>query len=193
MSDYAPDPKKQIVYTNLQNKTLSDVTADDIQKLTDPTFIQATNQDALITYNIVNQAAMRNGQPMPNTGGIEQYTQTSDTNCAEIRPPKGEVWKIQGIAIRNTVSPTGTNNYYSFLSSAETLASSPSIPAISNDDLYYSVISSASTNLPTESVFEEVFQPFVINHNMFLRMWSDFDNPGTGNETKYLVGYIRLR
>ena len=43
---YAPNPKKQPVYNNLQNKTLASVEAADIQKLTDPTFIQSSNQDA---------------------------------------------------------------------------------------------------------------------------------------------------
>ena len=76
MSNYAPDPTNEEIYNNLQNKTLSSVSAEDIQKLTDPTFLQSTNQDAIITYNIVNEAAMRDGQPMPGTS-------------------PGEVWVIQ--------------------------------------------------------------------------------------------------
>ena len=193
MSNYAPDPKKESIYSALAQKTLSDVTAGDIELQTDPVFIQAANQDALLTFNTINQAAFRDGLPMPNTGEVKVYTQTSDANCAEIRPPKGEVWKIQGISIRNTVTPTGNNNYYTFLSDPTSLANSPAIPSINNLDLYYSVLASASSNLPTESVFEEVFQPFVISHNMFIRMWSDFDNAGSGNEVKYMVGYVNLR
>lgn len=181
------------IYEQLNTKTLSDVSAENIMNITDKTHIQFQNEFDLERYNLINKATYRDGQPMPNTGEVKVYTQTSDSDCAEIRPPKGEVWKIQGISIRNTVTPTGNNSYYSFLSDAVSLANSPGIPSINNLDLYYSVLTSASTNLPTESVFEEVFQPFVINHNMFLRMWSDFDNAGTGNETKYMVGYIRLR
>jgi hypothetical protein len=193
MSNYAPSPSKKPIYQNLATKSLSEVTAEEIQTITDPVKLASINQDALIVNNIVNEAAMRNGLPMPDTGEIKVYTQTSDSNCAEIRPPKGEVWKIQGISIRNTVTPTGSNNYYTFLSDATSLANSPSIPSITNLDLYYSVLTSSSANLPTESVFEEVFQPFIINHNMFVRMWADYDNMGGGNVTNYIVGYVRLR
>ena len=92
---YAPNPKKQPVYTNLQNKTLASVEAKDIQQLTDPTFIQATNQDALMTYNTINKAAMRDGSPMPETSVIV-VASTSDSGVAVTlkRPNQGEVWMI---------------------------------------------------------------------------------------------------
>ena len=96
ISDYAPDPKKQQVYENLQNKTLSNVQAGDIQRLTDPTFIQATNQDALLTYNTINQAAMRDGSSMPGTATIK-LAQVTDSGVAVdvFTPGKGEVWCLQ--------------------------------------------------------------------------------------------------
>ena len=103
MSNYAPDPKKQLVYTNLQNKTLSNVSADDIDKLTDPTFLQATNQDALITYNIINQSAFRNsGTPMPNTGIIKSVTATDNGTLTVFRPNLGEVYLVSGADITAT-------------------------------------------------------------------------------------------
>ena len=96
MSDYAPDPKKQLVYDNLQTKTLANVTALDIQRLTDPTFIQATNQDALLTYNIVNKAAMRDGSAIPETMVIGVGTTTdSGVGVNIFTPQRGEVWAIQ--------------------------------------------------------------------------------------------------
>jgi hypothetical protein len=105
MSNYAPNPEQEKVYDNLQNKTLGNVTAADIQKLTDPTFIQATNQDALITYNIVNKAAMRDGQPMPNTQKIVQSTYTDTGSNDFFVPNDGEVWKIVG---GDTIGTGGT-------------------------------------------------------------------------------------
>jgi len=101
MSNYAPDPLKEQVYTNLQNVTLSTVSANDIQKLTDPTFLQATNQDALLTYNLINQAMMRNDSaPLPNKG---QVVQTSgDSDRIQFRPAVGEVWKLNGGDILST-------------------------------------------------------------------------------------------
>ena len=95
MSNYAPDPLKEKVFTNLQNKTLGNVGAEDIQKLTDPTFIQATNQDALITYNIVNAAAMRDGAPMPETSVVVQAVATDSGVAVTVKAPlDGEVWMI---------------------------------------------------------------------------------------------------
>tara|TARA_R110002074_G_scaffold388737_2_gene571621 strand:- start:151 stop:663 length:513 start_codon:yes stop_codon:yes gene_type:complete len=96
MSNYAPDPRTEKVYDNLQNKTLADVTAEDIQKLTDPTFIQATNQDALLTYNTINQAAMRDGGFIPGTSQIVKLDMTDNVDYTLFTPSKGEVWALMG-------------------------------------------------------------------------------------------------
>ena len=192
MSDYAPDPKKQIVYTNLQNKTLSDVTADDIQKLTDPTFIQATNQDALITYNTVNKAAMRDGNVMPNTGGIASYVQSYGGVAINIIPPKGEVWKIMGICISNVPNVTGSNNYYTFLSDPTQTTASGNTPSGTNE-VFYSSFSSSSNLLGTETIFEEVFQPLILTSEMYMRMYSSMANVGTSATVIYNVAFMRLR
>jgi len=191
MSNYAPDPMKEKVYDNLQNKTLADVTASDIQSLTDPTFIQATNQDALLTYNIINQAAMRDGGIMPNSGGIETQTQTDNTLYVSFRPPNGQVWKVMGMSAHNTASPTGTNVYNTFLSDPVTAAIADVPSAV--DDVYYSSVSSSSTNLLTESLFEEVFQPFFITNSMFIRIGSTMANVGAGGTVKFHLAYMRVR
>lgn len=95
MSNYAPNPKKQSVYDNLQNKTLSNVGAADIGTQTDPTFLQAENQDALITYNTINQAAMRDGSPMPNTSVIVVASATESGTAVTVKAPNNsEVWMI---------------------------------------------------------------------------------------------------
>jgi len=107
---YAPNPKKQPVYTNLQNKKLSDVSGKDIQQLTDPTFIQASNQDALLTYNIINQAAMRDGLPMPDTQQIVQATYTDTGSNDFFIPQQGEVWLLVG-GDTVTSGGTGTINF----------------------------------------------------------------------------------
>ena len=187
---YAPNPKNQKVYRNLQNKKLSDVTAKDIQQLTDPTFIQATNQDALITYNMLNKAMMRDGGIMPDEGGIITQTQTSGSVAIQFRPPKGEVWKVMGISINNTETPTGTNAYYWFLSDdASNLSDLPSTLR----EVFYSSFSSSSTTLAAETVFEEVFQPFYITNSMYIRMYSNMSNVGTGGNVDFRLAYMRVR
>ena len=111
---YAPNPKTQKVYRNLQNKKLSDVTAKDIQQLTDPTFIQATNQDALITYNMLNKAMMRDGGPMPNTSFNTQVTITasgSGNGQVVFTPELGEVWSIQGMTFQESLSSGNATMY----------------------------------------------------------------------------------
>ena len=102
-NNYSPDPRKQAIYTNLQNFKLSDVSAKNIQQLTDPTFIQSTNQDALITYNTINKAAMRDGLPIPNTCKIELVsTSDSGVKIDLFQPAKGEVWMLQSMTTSAT-------------------------------------------------------------------------------------------
>tara|TARA_R110002072_G_scaffold67576_1_gene165646 strand:- start:1423 stop:1986 length:564 start_codon:yes stop_codon:yes gene_type:complete len=187
MSDYAPDPKKQLVYTNLQNKTLADVTADDIQKLTDPTFIQATNQDALITYNIVNRAAMRDGTPMPLSGKIALYTQTDDNDYQYFQPPKGEVWRVVGVSALNSANLTGgnSNSYYSYLTTDDQVSLANS--------LFYQSTGSGSTNVGFETLFEKANNPLIMDHNMFLLMYSNMAYSAVGATVTFKVAYVRLR
>ena len=118
-NNYSPDPRKQAIYTNLQNFKLSDVSAKNIQQLTDPTFIQSTNQDALITYNTVNQAAMRDGSPMPNTMKIVSTTVTDNTLTTGFTVNKGEVYQLNTIGATVT-SPSGANTYEFFMTGTNT-------------------------------------------------------------------------
>ena len=98
------------MYTNLQNKTLADVTSTDIQRLTDPTFIQATNQDALITYNMVNQAMMRNDSGvLPNKGKIVQTS--GDNDRLQFQPESAECWRFAGGDILASGGTTFTVNF----------------------------------------------------------------------------------
>ena len=126
MSNYAPNPSFEKVYDNLQNKTLANVSAEDIQKLTDPTFIQATNQDALLTYNTINQAAMRNGGPMPNTIKIISTTVTDNTLTTGFTVNKGEVYQLMTIGA-TVDSPSGANTYEFFMTGTNTAGSTKSI------------------------------------------------------------------
>ena len=191
MSNYAPDPKKERIYSDLATIPLSEVTAEQIETLTDPVTLSASNQDALITMDIVNKAAMREGTPMPNTGEIKSYVQ-SDANVAiNIAPPKGEVWKIQGISIQNEPNVTGTNAYYSWLSDPTQTAASDTPSG--TREVFYSSFTSASNLLGTETIFEEVFQPFIVTSEMYVRMYSNMAAVAAGGTVTYKVGYLRLR
>ena len=191
IGNYAPNPEAQDIYKGLAQQKLSDVTASQITNLTDPVFIQAENQDRLITMNIINEAAMRNGQVMPNTGGILAYTQTVANEAVNIIPPDGEVWKIMGICIQNSATPTGSNNYYTFLSDPTQTAID--VTPSANREVLYSVFSSSSLTLGTETIFEEVFQPLLITSQMYLRLYSSMSNVAGGASVAWRIGYMRIR
>ena len=189
MSNYAPNPKKQSIYEGLAQKKVSDVTAEEIELFTDPTFIQAENQDALITYDIINKAILRRGLPMPDEGTIIQYTQNNDSEQAVIRPPKGEVWEIMNISASNVPSVTGSNTYYTFFSSPATVISNP-VPGATNDS-WVSSTSNASNVVAAETLFEEKFTPLYVTNTMFLRLYSTMDNVGTSAIVNWNVAYVR--
>jgi len=179
------------IYTQLNTKKLSTVTAEEIMNITDPTHIEFENQYDLERYNLINKALMRDGNVMPNTGGIESYTQSDANVAVNIIPPNGEVWKIMGIGITNSLAPTGTNAYYTFLSDPTQTALNVT-PAASRD-VFYSSFSSASTTLATETVFEEVFQPLLITSQMYLRMYSNMSAVQAGATVAYKVAFMRIR
>ena len=110
MSNYAPDPKKERIYSDLATIPLSQVTSTQISTLTDPVTLSASNQDALITMNIVNKAAMRDGQPMPETQKLVQATYTDNGSNDFFVPSKGEVWILVG-GDTVTSGGTGTINF----------------------------------------------------------------------------------
>ena len=115
MSNYAPNPSKKPIYTNLATKSLEDVTADDIQTITNPVKLASVNQDALIVNNIVNEAAMRNsGRPIPETMRIELTSSSSDGSKVDIiTPEKGSVYEIYaGQAVVTGISGSVIHEFY---------------------------------------------------------------------------------
>lgn len=121
IGNYAPNPEAQEIYKALAQQRLGEVTGSQIATQTDPVFLQAANQDNLITMNIINEAAMRNGLPMPDTQKIIQTTYTSTGDDAIFfQPPKGEVWMLVG---GDTLGSGGTGTInWSLKDSAGTLA-----------------------------------------------------------------------
>jgi len=194
---FADRPEESSIYQDLKTVTLQDLTPDQFDALKARMFAEGVNglEDEyrrLLLLGLASDKISTSG-PIPDAGKIQIYTQSSDAESALVRPPKGEVWKIQGISTRAVSAPTGSSTYYTFLSSQDQLDTSPAIPTVVNMDLYYSVLTSASQYLPTESIFEEVFQPFLIDHGMFVRLWCDFDGIAAGTDVKWIVGYQRIR
>jgi hypothetical protein len=179
MSDYAPNPEAQDIYKGLAQQRLSEVTASQITNLTNPVFLQAENQDDLITMNIINQAAMRNGAPMPNTFDVFKIeVDTSGAGVAKFgddlsEVPQGEVWQIYGFSI----SPSGVSGSVS----VEVRIFGPS----GSSTEFLSGSSSSGSSYP----LQEDFGPFYIGAGSKIQ----FESTGTFTTMQLRYCAIRVR
>tara|TARA_R110000823_G_scaffold195196_1_gene326515 strand:+ start:179 stop:721 length:543 start_codon:yes stop_codon:yes gene_type:complete len=180
MSNYAPDPGKEEIYNNLQNKTLSSVSAEDIQKLTDPTFIQSTNQDALISYNIVNEAAMRNGLPIPNSSAIQIKTITDNSTQEIFRPSIGEVWQLMGASFARTAGD-GSSVYTLYLNDED------------NNLVYWFYASSSDQNVSFSADGNFPDMPMYFDNNVFLAGAASNGASGGGIGGSWKIAVVRVR
>lgn len=189
MSNYAPNPKKLKVYQNLQNFKLSTVTAQDIDKLTSPTFIQDTNQDDLISYNLINRAAMRDGGPMPGTSKVVTTAALADTGTVVVfRPEIGEVYQLMAMSL----DPDGTNNAHrgiGYLVDFSTLADSAAPTNLSGAS--FVEIFDASLTTSAESLTYDT--PLFIDRNTFFALNVVTLDTASGDTLKLKIAMIRIR
>ena len=101
-------------FDNLNTKTLGDNAASTIQALTDPVHLQKSNSDLLDSIIQVNEAGMRDGSPMPDTGVINTVTVTDNTRTIIFTPEKGEVHQFLGIS-GYTTGGSGSRVYQLYL------------------------------------------------------------------------------
>jgi hypothetical protein len=190
MSNYAPDPKKQLVYTNLQNKTLSDVSATDIQRLTDPTFIQATNQDALLTYNTINTAAFRNDScPIPGTSKLIKATATDSNKTLLFTPNEGEIWQLLGATVLADSGPGETVTYYLYARHGV----DGSGPPEDEFDIYLGAESSGSTLVSLSEWFQDIGGNGTFTIDNKTTLYVETSAMGTANRFDFYLLMVRLR
>jgi len=97
------------IFSNLNPKTLTSVTATDINTTTRDVHIERKNLDALKTTVLVNQATLRaDGGPIPGSGlfftaTAEDASETLDLFLGDDYP--GAVWKLGGVSL----DPNNTN------------------------------------------------------------------------------------
>lgn len=94
------------LFENLTTKTLSTVSASNIDALTRDIHLEKKNLDALHTTVLVNDASMRDGQPIPGSCSIKTVTVSDDTRTTLFEPEAGSVYVIQSITV-NWTSKTG--------------------------------------------------------------------------------------
>ena len=188
-NNYSPDPRKQAIYTNLQNFKLSNVSAKNIQQLTDPTFIQSTNQDALITYNLVNKAAMRDGGPMPGTSQVVNTGNLDDTQTVVVfRPAVGEVWQLMAMSL----DPNGSNAAHrgiGYLVDFSSL-SSPSTPTNLSGANFVEIFD-ASLSTAAESLTYDT--PLYLDHNTYFALSVVTLDTAAGDTLALKIAMIRVR
>jgi len=189
LSNYAPDPKKESIYSALAQKTLSDVTAADIELQTNPVFIQAANQDALLTFNTVNQAAMRDGGPMPATSQVVNTGNLDDTGTVSVfRPAVGEVWQLMAMSL----DPNGSNAAHrgiGFIVDFSSLASSSDPTNLSGAN--FVEIFDASLSTSAESLTYDT--PLYLDHNTYFALNVVTLDTSAGDTLALKIAMIRVR
>ena len=92
------------IFSNLNPKTLSSVTATDINTTTRDVHIERKNLDALKTTVLVNDASMRaSGTIIPGTGAVKlSELVTDNTRTTWFQPNPGEVWVVDAAGLRWT-------------------------------------------------------------------------------------------
>jgi len=127
------------IYTQLNTKKLSSVTAEEIMNITDPTHIEFENEFNLERYNLINKALYRlDSAPLPNKGIVIQTT--GDNDRIQYQPPLGEVYRFAGGDILEQGTATFTVNFQlrdldgniAFIGSASSTGQEP----ITTDNLY---------------------------------------------------------
>jgi len=179
MSNYAPDPKKERIYSDLATIPLSEVTAEQIQTLTNPVTLSASNQDALITMNTINRSAMRDGMAMPDTGIIVKVTSTDNATLTILKPNPGEVWQL------NAASATATGGAVRFKLGLIT----GDVPDITSDFVEIADVSPTSTS--TQFSFVDLPGPLYVDSKTWMVI--NFSSLGVGEEGDCRVAFVRVR
>lgn len=180
MGNYAPNPNTQDIYNQLATISLNDVTAEQIQKLTNPVTISSDNQDSLLTMNTVNRAAMRDGMPMPDTGAIQIKTISDNTTQEIFRPQVGEVWQLMGVSFQRTAGD-GSSVYTMYICDDD------------GNEVYWFYASSSDTvvSFSADSNFPDF--PMYYDNKMFLKGAASNGAGGGGIGGSWKIAVIRIR
>jgi len=179
MSNYAPNPNNQDIYNQLATIPLSEVTAEQIEKLTGPVTLSSNNQDSLLTMNTVNQAAMRDGMAMPDTGIIVKVTSTDNATLTVLKPNPGEVWQL------NAASATATGGAVRFKLGLIT----GDVPDITSDFVEIADVSPTSTSI--QFSFVDLPGPLYVDSKTWMVI--NFSSIGVGEEGDCRVAFVRVR
>ena len=162
-------PSDENIFSNLNPKTLGDVSATDINRTTRDVHIERKNIDALATTVLVNKATFRgDGGPIPGTARCYEVETDTTEKLAFFTPEAGECWLCTGVS-------TGTMNGIAILKLQDQVAP--------NVEVEVGQESAAHVN------FTPVQTPIYIDENVNLIV--SFSSP-TG-DCYVQAGFIRVR
>jgi len=103
------------IWDQLNTKKLGDRPGTDLDQQTKDIHIQETNRSSLEDTNLINQASMRDGRPIPGTQKVhEGPTVTDNTRTIAFTPEPGEVWSVMNITCHFT-NHSGTSGVYLYV------------------------------------------------------------------------------
>ena len=149
------------IFSNLNPKTLSSVTATDINTTTRDVHIERKNLDALKTTVLINEASMRDGGIIPGSGTCVETNQPNDSTYVDLRPEPGEVFSLQGVSVTMD-NATGSNSFYFYLTDGTI-------------QVYLGSNSSGSTNVAIFPGDSEFKFPVDLTRDMYLTVQSNLD------------------
>ncbi len=88
------------IFSNLNPKTLGDVSATEINRTTRDVHIERKNLDALKATVLINEATGRTGTPIPGTSKVVAVV--SDDSGSKVladKPGAGETWMLYGFGV----------------------------------------------------------------------------------------------
>lgn len=189
MSNYAPDPKNSNLYENLVEKTIENVTAEDITRLTNPTRLSSDNQDQLLIIKTINNAIMRDGGPMPGTSKVVTTAALDNTGTVLVfRPEIGEVYQLMAMSL----DPDGTNAAHrgiGYIVDFSTLAS-PTDPTNLSGASFVEIFD-ASLSTSAESLTYDT--PLFIDRNTYFALNVVTLDTAAGDTLKLKIAMIRVR
>ena len=153
------------LFENLTTKTLSTVSASNIDALTRDIHLEKANQQALLATVLVNDASMRDGSPIPGTGVVTSVNFAADTTGHQDvwRPNPGEVYLVSTISVK----PDGGTNSTNLSMSLEN----------ANGDR--AILDAATGTISAGTVIDIVNGPLYLSYDCFLQTYIGTNNNGT--------------
>lgn len=135
-----------------------------IDTVTDNVHLQAKNLSALMDIITINNAAMRDGNPIPGTGQVKETLVTDgDTGHTTIfQPEKGEVWLVSTISCKPTA--TGTINLSMSLEDATSGARA--------------IIDAGTGNVTSGTIIDLINGPVFVSQDCFLQAYIGTNSGG---------------